>query len=145
MMALYIAHEAKSPEDSERKLEEEILDILSFVGISQFKDRVVADLPLGHQRATQIAIALGTKPHLLLLDEPLSGMNPRESGEMVEIFRRIRESGVTILWIEHEMSLIMGSCDKITVLDFGYKLAEGSPQEIRNNQAVIEAYLGKGK
>jgi len=101
------------------------------------------DLPHGHQRALGIAVALATEPRLLLLDEPVTGMNPEETSHMMGLIRKIRrERGLTIVLVEHDMHAVMGLCDTITVLSFGQKLAEGTPAEIQNNKDVIDAYLG---
>lgn len=101
------------------------------------------DLPHGHQRALGVAIALAAEPKLLLLDEPVTGMNPEETVHMMGLIRKIRdEQGLTIVLVEHDMKAVMGLCDRISVLSFGQKLAEGTPEEIQNDKRVIEAYLG---
>ncbi len=105
---------------------------------------IAADtLSYGQQRRLEIARALATEPKLLLLDEPSAGMNTSETEELMEMIVRIRARGVTVLLIEHDMNLVMGICEKIVVLDYGKKIAEGTPAEIRNNEQVIEAYLGR--
>jgi branched-chain amino acid transport system ATP-binding protein len=103
------------------------------------------NLPYGAQRRLEIARALAAKPKLLLLDEPTAGMNPQETADAIALFRRIRdERGITILLIEHDMRVIMNISERISVMDYGEKIAEGTPEEIRTNQHVIEAYLGRG-
>ncbi|MFQ5792105.1 MAG: ABC transporter ATP-binding protein [Acidobacteriota bacterium] len=127
----------------EKESEERALEIVDFIGLGQLKDELAANLPHGHQRALGVAIALATEPKLLMLDEPVTGMNPAETQTMTDLIRRVRDEwGVTILLVEHDMRTVMGLCEKITVLDFGEKLAEGLPEEIGENKDVVEAYLG---
>ena len=101
------------------------------------------NLPHGHQQRLKIAIALSSAPQLLLLDEPVSGMNPEETREMMALIGKIRTKGITVIMIEHDMKAVMGLCDRIVVINYGEKLAEGTPQQIQKNQDVIEAYLGR--
>jgi branched-chain amino acid transport system ATP-binding protein len=117
--------------------------LLEFVGIADAAMTKASALPYGHQRRLEIARALATDPKLLCLDEPAAGFNPAEKDNLMELIRTIRAEGYTVLLIEHDMRLVMGVTDRIVVLEFGRKLAEGTPQEIRENPAVISAYLGE--
>ncbi len=129
--------------DDERRNLEKSKEIIEFLGMTSYRDEIASNLPYGFQRMLGVAIALATEPRLLMLDEPVAGMNNSETLAMIELIRRIRdEMGVTILLVEHDMRTVMNLCDKITVIDFGEMLAEGLPHEIRENKDVIEAYLG---
>jgi len=117
--------------------------ILEFFGLQDLADELASNLPHGHQRALGMAVALAAEPKLMLLDEPFTGMNAEETRRMARLVRRLRdEQGVTIMLIEHDMQAVMGLCEIITVMNFGTRLAEGTPDEVRANPAVIEAYLG---
>ena len=118
------------------------LETLEAFNLADRKDDLAAELPHGLQRALGMAVALASGPELLMLDEPFTGMNPEETRQMMAQVRRIRDQGVTILLVEHDMQAVMGLCDAITVLNFGSLLVEGTPDQIRRNPDVIEAYLG---
>lgn len=128
----------------EQNIEERSYRLLEMMGVNRFADQVVLNLPYGVQRRIEIARALATRPKLLLLDEPTAGMNPEEMEEMIKVIRRIRdELDLAIYLIEHRMKVIMDLCEIIQTLDFGEVIAEGTPEEIRNDPQVIDAYLGK--
>ena len=118
------------------------VELLAFFGLDERRAEPGGSLPHGLQRALGMAVALAADPRLLLLDEPFTGMNPEETGRMMDIVRKVRDRGITILLVEHDMQAVMGLCDRITVLNFGGLLTEGTPEEVRRHPEVIEAYLG---
>lgn len=130
----------RSQEVQLRRQAEEALNVL---GLWEMRDRKAVTLPYGSQRKVEIARAIAAQPKLLLLDEPTAGMNIRETKDLLGVLSKIHDLGITILVIEHDMRVVMGICDHIFVLNFGQKIAEGTPVEIRKNEEVLEAYLGK--
>lgn len=126
----------------ERLSIEKAAECLNFVGLLEKADSLASNLSYGNQRLLEIARALASDPRLLILDEPAGGMNNQETAELFDLIHRIRERGITVLFIEHDMGLVMKACEKIVVIEYGSKIAEGTPSEIKNNPRVIEAYLG---
>jgi branched-chain amino acid transport system ATP-binding protein len=130
----------------ESELTQKALDLLEIVGLKDKKDEIAGSLPYGHQRKLEIARAMAIKPRLLLLDEPAAGMNSNESADLVNFLKDIhKEFSLTVLLIEHHMDVVMGLCDRVTVMDFGRIIAEGTPKEIQTDKACIDAYLGGTK
>jgi branched-chain amino acid transport system ATP-binding protein len=123
-------------------MEARALELLRFVELDAVRLEAARNLPYGHQKALGIAIGLATRPALMLLDEPVAGMNPEETARTARLIRRVNETGTTIVVVEHDMSFVMGLCGTIVVLNYGRKIAEGRPEEIRSDPAVIAAYLG---
>ncbi|MGH1350639.1 MAG: ABC transporter ATP-binding protein [Methyloligellaceae bacterium] len=131
-----------SDKQKQRDARKKTDDVLEFMGLTDRKDQLAAELPLGSQRALAIAIALASEPTLMLMDEPFAGMNPEETRHMMTLTERVRDAGITIVLVEHDMKAVMGLCDYLCVLNFGTVLAEGTPESIRNNPKVVSAYLG---
>jgi branched-chain amino acid transport system ATP-binding protein len=124
---------------------ERVTEALEFMGLSERKDQLASELPLGLKRALALSIALISEPTIMLMDEPFAGMDPEETNYMMGLTRKVQESGITVVLVEHDMRAVMGLCGYLTVLNFGQVLAQGTPEDIRNNEKVIEAYLGRAE
>lgn len=142
-MADAILHTKRYREDEKYAVEKSV-EILESIGLADYKDTMAGNLAYGMQRKVEIARALALDPVILLLDEPAAGMNPNETASLMEFIKMLNSKGYTIAVIEHDMKFIMNSCNRILVLNFGQKLCEGTPDEIKSNQEVQEAYFGKG-
>jgi branched-chain amino acid transport system ATP-binding protein len=130
--------------EREKENEEEARSLIKFFGMENFENELAMNLPHGFQRALGVSMASANHPKMLMLDEPVTGMNPVETDHMMGLIKKIRDEwGMTVLLVEHDMRAVMGLCDGLTVISFGKKLAEGKPEEIQRNRDVIEAYLGK--
>jgi branched-chain amino acid transport system ATP-binding protein len=143
--AIQAVFRTRSFVEEEKRAEARAEELMEYVGLRHVGNELASNLPYGDQRRVEIARALASEPKLLLLDEPTAGMNPSESEDALRLFRRLRdELGITILLIEHDMRVVMNVSERITVMDYGMKIAEGTPKEIAADPRVIEAYLGRG-
>ncbi|UCD83037.1 MAG: ABC transporter ATP-binding protein [Desulfobacterales bacterium] len=133
----------KKSQRKEKAVEQRALALLDQMGIADIANERAADLPHGHAAALGIANALATNPKIILLDEPVGGMNPTETAQTMERIKAVRDQGITILLVEHDMNAVMSTCDVITCINFGYKIAEGAPQNVCRHPEVVKAYLGE--
>lgn len=134
---------SKTYRQEELMLEDKAMELLNFVGLEARAEVLAKNLPYGEQRELELVMALAAEPELLLLDEPATGMNIRETESLMHLIERLQQTGITILVVEHNMKVVMGICKRIVVVSFGIKIAEGTPEEIASNEAVIKAYLGR--
>jgi len=125
-----------------KELSTKAIELLGELGLGEVKNELVSNLPHGLQKALGIAVALAARPRMILLDEPTAGMSAAETAQVMELIRRMRESGITVMLVEHDLKVVMGVCDRVLVMNFGKKIAEGTPEAVSRNDEVIAAYLG---